>query len=309
MRLIHAPAELDIRRPDRLFLTVGNFDGFHLGHQAVVGELSAVATASGGVPVAVTFEPHPMAVVEPGRSPSLLTPTDEKAALMSDTSLDCLLVVDFTDTVAGLDPWGFLSWVGVGQGSHLCLGYDFHMGRGREGDIECLSKLGRDMGFGLDVVPPVLHDGAPISSSRIRESVTEGDVESAGRMLGRPYRLVGSVVRGRGEGRELKSPTANLDLPPSKLMPADGVYFVRALSVAERPGLLYVGTRPTMGGGPRGAEVHLMDFEGEIYGATLELSVLARLRGDIAFKSREELAAQIKADLERARGLASGQRS
>ena len=305
MRLIHAPAEVEVSGRGGLFLTVGNFDGFHLGHQAVIAELTTTAEPRGGVSVAVTFDPHPVTVVDPERSPALLTPGDEKAALISQTAIGSLLVVDFTESVAALDPWGFLSWIGVGPGSHLCLGYDFHMGQGRSGDIECLSKLGRDVGFGLDVIPPVLHEGSPISSSRIRERIAEGDVESAALMLGRPYRLGGTVVRGDGAGRGLRSPTANLDPPARKMLPADGVYFVRTDCLGGRPGLLYVGTRPTLGGGPRRAEVHLLDFEGELYGATLELDIVERLRGDSAFASSEDLAAQIQADVERARRLAS----
>lgn len=305
MRLVRTPTEVELTAPGGLFLTVGNFDGFHLGHQAVVAELTTAARARQGVSIAATFDPHPVAIVDPLRSPALLTPADEKASLISQTELACLLVVDFTEEVAALDPWAFLSWVGVGAGSHLCLGYDFHMGRGRSGNVECLSKLGRDIGFGLDVVPPVLHEGSPISSSRIRDRLLEGDVKSAAAMLGRPYRLGGTVVRGDGAGRGLRSPTANLDPPARKLLPADGVYFVGASSLGGRPGLLYVGTRPTLGAGPRRAEVHLLDFTGELYGATLELEIAERLRGDSAFRSPEDLAAQIRADIEQARKLAA----
>lgn len=305
MKLIHAPAELEISGPEELSITIGNFDGFHLGHQAVVAELTTVAQARSGVPMAVTFDPHPEAIVAPRHTPSLLTTTDEKAILMSESGLESLLVVDFTENVAALDPWGFLSWIGVGPGSHLCLGYDFHMGHGRSGDIECLSRLGRDIGFGLDVVPAVLHDGSPISSSRVRDGLAAGDVESGGAMLGRPYSLRGIVVQGDGAGRSLNSPTANLELPERKMLPGDGVYFVRASSLEGRPGLLYVGTRPTMGAGPRRAEVHLLDFEGEIYGTLLSLDVIRRLRDDSAFATRDELAAQIRADVDRARRLAS----
>ena len=307
MRVIRDPSEIETSASRSLFMTVGNFDGFHLGHQAVLSELVTAAEAGEGEAIAVTFEPHPVAVVAPDRLPSLLTPGNEKAELMGQTALGWLLVVEFTERVASLDARGFLSWVGLGPGSHLCLGYDFHMGRDRSGDVECLSRLGREIGFGLDVVAPVLHEGTAISSSRIRRCLTEGLVSKAAAMLGRPYRLGGAVVRGDGAGRGLRSPTANLDAGPRKLLPAVGVYFVRARSRERRPGVLYVGSRPTFGGGARRAEVHLLDFEGWLYGTTLELDVIERMRGDRDFESADGLAAQIETDIAQARRLAEGE--
>ena len=304
MRVIRDPLEIGTSPPARLFMTVGNFDGLHLGHQAVISELVTAARAGDGEAIAVTFEPHPVSVVAPERAPFLLSPDAEKVALMERAGLEGVLVVEFTDRVASMDARDFLSWIGLGPGSHLCLGYDFHMGRDRCGDVECLSRLGREMGFGLDVVPPVLHDELPISSSRIRRCLMEGRVGEAAAMLGRPYRLGGEVVRGEGAGRGLRSPTANLDTAERKLLPADGVYFVRVRERYSGVGVLYVGTRPTFRGHDRRAEVHLLDFEGELYGDAIELDLIERIRGDRDFGTSERLAAQIEKDISEARRLA-----
>ncbi len=282
-------------------MTVGNFDGVHRGHAAVIEELVESARSRGAMAVAVTFEPHPIAVVAPEHAPGLLTTTDEKAELMAPSGLAALLVVEFTPEVMNENAREFLSWLKVGHGSHLVLGYDFHMGKGRCCDIGRLSELGAEIGYGLDVVPPVEHDGLPISSTRIRESVAEGDVEDAQVMLGRPYSLRGKVVGGQGAGKLLRSPTANLELPEEKLLPGDGVYVASATSLDGRPAALYVGTRPTFGRGERRAEVHILDLEADLYGATLAVDLVERIRGDETFGSAEELAARIGEDLERVR--------
>lgn len=304
MRVIRDPSEIGTSSPTRLFMTVGNFDGLHLGHQAVISELITAAEAGEGEAIAVTFEPHPVSVVAPERAPFLLSPGGERVALMEGAGLEAVLVIEFTDRVASMDARGFLAWIGLGPGSHLCLGYDFHMGRDRCGDVECLSRLGREMGFGLDVVPPVLHNESPISSSRIRRCLAEGSVGEAAVMLGRPYRLGGEVVRGDGAGRGLRSPTANLHTAERKLLPADGVYFVRARDGQNGPGVLYVGSRPTFGGHDRRAEVHLLDFEGELYGEAIELDLIERIRGDRDFGTSDRLASQIEKDISEARRLA-----
>ena len=286
--------------------TLGNFDGLHLGHRAVIAELVGSSRARGGTSVAVTFDPHPLSVIHPDRAPRLLTPLAEKLDAMVDTGIDVALVVDFTSELASENAGTFLSWLGVVRGAHLVLGYDFQMGRGRACDLSALSVMGAELGYGLDVVPPVEHDGLPISSSRIRESLGRGDVQDAAAMLGRPYSIGGSVVEGSGIGRGLGSPTANLLLPTEKLLPGDGVYFVTTESVGGRPGLMYVGTRPTLDGGARVAEVHVLDFEGDLYGQELHVGLLRRLRGDSHFGSRQELRQRIKGDVKRARAMAEG---
>ncbi len=306
MRVARTPTELAAESADQLTFTLGNFDGLHLGHRAVIAELVGSSRARGGTSVAVTFDPHPLSVIHPDRAPRLLTPLAEKLDAMVDTGIDVALVVDFTSELASENAGTFLSWLGVVRGAHLVLGYDFQMGRGRACDLSALSVMGAELGYGLDVVPPVEHDGLPISSSRIRESLGRGDVQDAAAMLGRPYSIGGSVVEGSGIGRGLGSPTANLLLPTEKLLPGDGVYFVTTESVGGRPGLMYVGTRPTLDGGARVAEVHVLDFEGDLYGQELHVGLLRRLRGDSHFGSRQELRQRIKGDVKRARAMAEG---
>lgn len=307
MIVARSPEELTGTLDERVSLTVGNFDGFHMGHQAVLAELVASSALRGGASLAVTFDPHPLLVVAPERAPSLLTPLDEKLSLLETSGVNGVLVVDFTREIADEDAATFLEWVGIRRGTHLVLGYDFQMGRGRSCDLASLSEIGAQLGYGLDVVAPVEYEGLPISSSRIRSLIAEGDVESAGAMLGRPYSLSGEVVAGRGAGRELGSPTANLDVPSGKLLPADGVYFVAVGGAAEGPGLLYVGGRPTFGNKGRAVEVYVLDFAGDLYGARVETSVLRRMRGDVRFDGPEALSRQIGEDVERARRLAAGE--
>jgi riboflavin kinase/FMN adenylyltransferase len=304
MKVLRSPDGIRAEGPEKLTLTVGNFDGVHLGHRAVFEELAASAASRDGTPVAVTFEPHPVAVVRPDSAPALLTTLEEKVALMDAAGLAAALIVDFTPDLADTAAAEFLSWLGVGRGSHLVLGYDFHMGRDRACDVGRLSELGARLGYGLDVVPPVEYRGAPISSTRIRDSLAAGDVEAARDMLGRPYSLRGRVVAGEGVGTGLGTPTANLALPEDKLLPADGVYYATTPTHEDRPAVLYVGTRPTFGEGPRRAEVHVLDLDADLRGAELAVLVRGRLRGDRRFADRAELAEQIRLDLEAARAAA-----
>ncbi len=306
MRVARTPTDLAAESADQLTFTLGNFDGLHLGHRAVIAELVGSSRARGGTSVVVTFDPHPLSVIHPDRTPRLLTPLAEKLDAMADTGIDVVLVIDFTSELASEDAGTFLSWLGVVRGSHLVLGYDFQMGRGRACGLAALSGMGAELGYGLDVVAAVEHDGLAISSSRIRERVARGDVQDAAAMLGRPYSIAGGVVEGSGVGRGMGSPTANLLVPAEKLLPGDGVYFVTAESLGGRPGLMYVGTRPTLEGGPRVAEVHVLDFEGDLYGQELRVGLRRRLRGELRFGSRDELRQRIKEDVKRARELAEG---
>ena len=306
MRVARTPTDLAAESAEQLTFTLGNFDGLHLGHRAVIAELVGSSRARGGTSVVVTFDPHPLSVIHPDHAPRLLTPVAEKLDAMADTGVDVVLVIDFTSELASEEARTFLSWLGVVRGSHLVLGYDFQMGRGRACGLAALSGMGAELGYGLDVVAAVEHNGLAISSSRIRESVGRGDVQDAAAMLGRPYSVAGSVVEGSGVGRGMGSPTANLLLPAEKLLPGDGVYFVTTESLGGRPGLMYVGTRPTLEGGPRVAEVHVLDFEGDLYGQELCVGLRRRLRGESRFGTREELREQIQEDVKRARALAEG---
>ena len=286
-----------------LSVTIGNFDGVHLGHAAVLSELVTSAARAGTQPAAVTFEPHPLSVLGSMDRPFVLTPAAEKADLMAAAGVAALLVLEFDRALAEASATQFLADLGIGPGAHLVLGYDFRMGHGRETDLAALSRLASEQRFALHVVPPIMHAGARISSSRIRQALWRGDAGDAAAMLGRPYRLEGQVVRGDGLGARLGYPTANLSLSPEKLLPADGVYVASVCGERRLPGLLYVGRRPTMGRGERRAEVHVLDGPGVPYGAPLAVDVLERLRCEMAFEGTGDLAEQIGRDVEAARKL------
>lgn len=295
----HPPA----RGPEGLYVTLGNFDGFHLGHRSVVAELLSACRAGDGEATAITFEPHPAEVLDTVDAPGLLSPGAERSELMAESGLPELRIVTFTRETARMDARLFLASMAVGGGSHLVLGYDFHMGRGRAADLEGLAALGREMGFGLDVVPPVLWRGEPISSTRIRKALEAGEVEAAREMLGRPYEIRGEVVRGDGVGKGLGYATANLEPTSRKLLPADGVYLAVAApgGGAVLPALVYVGTRPSVGGGPRRVETHILDRRDDLYGTELSVGLLDFLRPDRAFSTTDELRDQIGEDVARAR--------
>jgi riboflavin kinase/FMN adenylyltransferase len=277
--------------------SVGNFDGLHLGHAAVLAELRAVARRRGVPAVAVTFDPHPQSVIGRHERPFALTPGAEREELMGGAGLDALVLLRFDAAVAAMSASEFLSDLGRGRLSHLVLGYDFRMGKGRAAGVGDLVVMLSGTECGLDVVPPVMHGGAPVSSSRIRDALWSGRAEDAAAMLGRAYRLRGSVGAGDGLGTRLGFPTANILLPPDKLVPADGVYRAR-VGGAPGPGLLYVGARPTVGGSDRRVEVHVPGWGGATQGSRLEVEVLSFVRGDAAFATLEELRDQIRRDVD-----------
>jgi riboflavin kinase/FMN adenylyltransferase len=285
--------------------TVGNFDGFHRGHAAVVAELVSRAASRGVPAVAVTFDPHPLSVVGRPAEAFVLTPVAEKAALVADTGLDALLVLEFTRGMAATSAREFLSALSGGRLTHLVLGYDFRMGRDRACDVGGLAIIAAETGCALDVVAPVTHGVDPISSSRIRDALWSGDAGDATAMLGRPYRLRGRVVPGCGLGTRLGYPTANLALPAEKLVPSDGVYRVLVVEGCPGAGLLYVGTRPTFGSGERRVEVHVPGGGGAPHGTEVAVDVVELVRPDRAFATADDLKEQIRLDLETA-GLTTG---
>ncbi|HEY6809249.1 MAG TPA: bifunctional riboflavin kinase/FAD synthetase [Gemmatimonadales bacterium] len=285
-------------------VTVGSFDGVHRGHQAVVAEIARRAKAAGQESLLVTFEPHPLEVVNPEAAPRLLTTPDEKREVLAQSPLDRVAVLPFTRELAQLDPADFVRQVLRAEYGmrELVLGYDHGFGRGRSGDVELVRRLGREDGFGVDVVDAVRDDGQPISSTLIRTAVAHGELERAARWLGRPYAVRGVVERGAGRGRTIGIPTLNLAPPPKKLLPPDGVYAVRVHgSWGVRGGMMNQGPRPTFGVTARGLEVHLFDFAGEVYGETVRIEWVRRLRDVRTFGSREELVAQLARDGARAR--------
>lgn len=289
--------------------TVGTFDGVHRGHQAVLREVVRRARAARRPSLLVTFDPHPLEVVNPSAAPRLLTLTDEKRALVAALGVERIEVVPFTPELARLAPEEFVRGVlrtrfGMEQ---LVLGYDHGFGRGRSGDVELVRRLAREDGFTMDVVPAVTDDGQAISSSLIRTAVAHGDLRSAERALARSYSLRGTVERGAGRGRTIGVPTINLAPDPRKLLPPDGVYAVRVDVVGRRhDGMMNQGARPTFGVAARGLEIHLFDFTGDLYGQTVTVEWVRRLRDVETFPSREALVDQIGRDALAARAILNG---
>ncbi|HYL56963.1 MAG TPA: bifunctional riboflavin kinase/FAD synthetase [Gemmatimonadales bacterium] len=297
--------------------TVGTFDGIHRGHRAVLNEVVRRGHAAGRPSLLVTFDPHPLEVVNPTAAPRLLTLPDEKRALVAALGIDRLEVIAFTTELARLGPEDFVRDVlrarfGMEE---LVLGYDHGFGRGRSGDVELVRRLGREDGFAVEVVPAVTDDGQPISSSLIRTAVAHGDLRSAARGLGRPYSLRGTVERGAGRGRTIGVPTLNLTSPdPRKLLPPDGVYAVRVRLPGKREedkdavygGMMNQGARPTFGVHARGLEIHLFDYDGDLYGATVTVEWVDRLRETQTFPSRQALVDQIERDAIAARSILNG---
>ena len=288
-------------------VTVGTFDGVHRGHQAVLVEVVALARQRARDSVLVTFDPHPLEVVNPAAAPKLLTLPDEKRPLVERTGIAKMVLLAFTPAVAQLDAGQFVDRLRAEYGmQELVLGYDHGFGRGRGGDAELLRGIGAERGFGVTVVDAVRDDGQPISSTLIRAAVAHGDLDAAARWLGRPYGIRGEVVRGAGRGRTIGVPTLNLAPPDRrKLLPPDGVYAVRVRLGAgsEKPygGMMNQGPRPTFGEGARTLEVHLFDFSGELYGQTVEVEWIRRLRDVQAFGNRDALIAQLERDRTAAR--------
>jgi riboflavin kinase / FMN adenylyltransferase len=288
-------------------VTCGTFDGVHRGHQAVLAEVIRRARADGLTSVLVTFEPHPLAVVNPAAAPQLLTLPDEKQELVTAHGIERFVLMPFTPAVAQLDAEAFVRRLREEYAMReLVLGYDHGFGRGRAGDVALVRQLAQADGFAVAVVEAVRENGQPISSTLIRAAVAHGDLDSAARWLGRSYGILGTVVRGAGRGRTIGVPTLNLaPADPRKLLPPDGVYAVRVRiwesGARILGGMMNQGPRPTFGEQARTLEVHLFDFEGELYGKTVHVEWVRRLRAVQAFSSRDALVTQLERDRAAAR--------
>lgn len=304
-------------------VTMGTFDGVHRGHHAVLAEVTRRAGEHGLTSVVVTFEPHPLAVVNPAAVPKLLTLPEEKRALVTAQGIEQFVLMPFTPAVAQLDAEAFVARLREAYAMReLVMGYDHGFGRGRAGDVDLVRRLAQQQGFEMSVVEAVRDNGQPISSTLIRTALAHGDLDAAARWLGRSYGIRGKVVRGAGRGRTIGIPTINLEPPDSrKLLPPDGVYAVRvrilelgAGSLGTKPriptpnpqirefgGMMNQGPRPTFGEESRTLEIHLFDFDGELYGEVVDVEWVRRLRAVQAFPSRDALVAQLERDRQAAR--------
>ncbi len=291
-------------------VTVGTFDGVHRGHWAVLSEIRERALASGRRSVLVTFHPHPLRIVRPEAAPPLLTTSEEKKEILAESGLDAVVFLPFTPVLAQYEPVRFVDEILIGRlaVSELVIGYDHGFGRGRSGDVTTLREIGSQRGFRVDVVPPVDVEGESISSTRVRAAVAAGEMSAVRSALGRPYALRGLVVRGDGRGRTLGFPTANLQvLGADKLVPPPGIYAVRAaLRTGMHAGALHVGPRPTFQGSTPTIELHLLDFDADLYGERLRVDFIEYLRPVAPFDSVQALVEQMRRDVDQARAVLAG---
>ena len=290
-------------------VTVGMFDGVHLGHRALLDRVAAEAAARGVPAAAVTFDRHPLAVLRPGSEPPLLTTLDRKVELLGQAGVEVVLVLAFTPELSQVGAEAFAADVlfdGLGARA-VVVGENFRFGHKAAGDPDLLVDLGRPRG--IEVVAVGLHanGGHVVSSTRVRAELAAGDVAAAAASLGRPHAVEGVVIAGnRRGGPVLGMPTANLDLPAGIAIPADGVYAGHLTDEADpraRPAAVSVGTNPQFGTERRRVEAHVLDFDGDLYGHRVSVGFAHRLRGQAVFADVEELAAQMRADVDQARRL------
>jgi riboflavin kinase/FMN adenylyltransferase len=287
-------------------VTIGNFDGVHRGHAALLAELRRQAEELRRPAVALTFEPHPAELLRPGQAPPRLSTPEDRDRLLQELGADQVLVLRVTPQMLALRAAEFFAQVIQERLAARVLieGTNFGFGRGREGNVETLAQLCQQAGMRLTVVPPVILEGVEVSSSRVRALLLAGAVSQAAAMLGRPYRLHGVVSTGERRGQKLGFPTANLEQMRT-LVPGDGVYAVRVLHQGEAwAGAANVGPNPTFGQNARKVEIHLIGFQGDLYGRSLDVDFVERLRDTRAFAGVAELVEQLRRDIEEARRLA-----
>ncbi len=288
------------------WLTIGVFDGVHVGHQRIIHQLTAGAHASRAPAVVLTFSPHPASILA-GREIKLLTTPEERAELLFKHGIDTVIDLPFTHELAEQSAEEFMAvlcqMLGLKQ---LIIGYDFALGKGRAGNFERLKRIGMKLGYQVSSIPPQLHAEEIISSTLIRRDIASGEVSQAASRLGGHYTLSGAVIPGDGRGRTIGIPTANLDIAPEKAVPLNGVYACQALIDGQKhPAVVNIGLRPTFTSGevlPR-IEAHLLGYSADLYGKNVTLQFIQRLRGEQKFASIEALVTQIQADINRARQI------
>jgi riboflavin kinase/FMN adenylyltransferase len=288
-----------------MLLTIGVFDGVHLGHRHLISKLKELAGKQGYASGVITFSQHPQEVLSPKTRLPSLTSLEQRIALLEDEGVDIVIPLPFTPQLANLSPEQFLNLLkGYLKMKGLVVGPDFALGKGRQGNIDTLRQLGKEMDFSLTAVPPMTIDGEVVSSTAIRQALAKGDIKKAQKLLGRPFRLQGQVVSGDKRGTKLGFPTANLEIEPGQALPAGGVYACRAyIDSQSHPAMTNIGTRPTFGGGPRLIEVYLIDYNGNLYGHELAIDIIERLRGEKKFDTPEQLIKQIAEDVKQGKAL------
>ncbi len=309
MQILRSIAEL-ASVPGPIFLAIGVFDGVHLGHQAVIRRAVADAAHAQGTAVVVTFDPHPVRVLRPENAPRLLTSTPHKIALLKELGVTHLLIIPFDRGFAATPPEDFVKALAAACRplKEICVGHSWSFGKGRAGNLQLLDRIGNELGFEEVGIPAVTVDGEIVSSTLIRAAVERGDLDKAGRLLGRRFSILGTVKHGHHLGHQLGFPTANLSAHKEQY-PPNGVYAVKARLAGEtelRDGVVNIGVRPTVENeGVRLLELHLFDFEGDLYGKDVEVIFHRFLREEKRFPSLEALKAQIACDVSQAKAFLS----
>ena len=286
-------------------MAIGNFDGVHVGHQALFCKTAELALAHGGTSIAFTFEPHPLKIIAPGKAPPLLTHFKKKMELIESCGVNMVICADFTRKFADQQPRDFsrnilFEKIAVKE---VVVGFDYAFGRGREGTIPYLKKMGEEFGFKVHVVEPFKLKGHTVSSSHVRELIEAGQVESASQFLGRDYSIIGPVISGYKTGQAIGFPTANIDTSKVQI-PGTGVYAVRVVYENNSyDAVANIGFNPTFNRDRLSVEVHIFDFNQVIYHHEIEVQFMARIRSELTFKSAEDLVVQIKQDIDKAKKI------
>ena len=288
------------------WLTVGVFDGIHLGHQEIIKILTKGAHAFGMPAAVLTFHPHPAKILGRGEI-GLLTLPDERAELLAGMDVDVVITERFTPELSSVSAFDFMSRLTRALGlKHLVIGYDFALGKGREGNATRLTEIGKELGYSVEVISALSDESGVISSTEIRKLVSAGSVAEAARLMARPYSLRGPVIRGDGRGRKIGVPTANIDYPHEKIVPAIGIYAGWAhVDNKRHQAAISIGINPTFTPDKQvpSVEAHILDFDEDIYGEQLKIEFVARLRDELKFDSVETLVEQIWRDVEETRKI------
>ncbi len=313
MKVFHGVSSVDLSLSGAV-LSVGNFDGVHLGHQRILRTARAQARVSDAAVIAMTFEPHPLTLLNPSQAPALLTPWDEKVAQLERAGVDAVVRLETDWSLLSLSAEDFVREVVVKhiRPTLIVEGPDFGFGRGREGNVETLRRCAEAGGYALHIVEPYLTrfpgetDPIRVSSTVVRQCLASGEVSKAAVCLGRAYALIGRVVHGAGDGKKLGYPTINLDVGP-QLVPAEGVYAgISEIDSVRKVAAVSIGHRPTLGGSERVIEAFLLDESGDYYNQSARLDLVDWVRGQKTFESRAALTEQISRDIEKVRRITAG---
>lgn len=302
------PVEKELARlsaDNDMLLTIGVFDGVHLGHRYLIAQLKRLARQQGLLNGVVTFRRHPQEVLSPQTKLPFLTDLAQRTNLLKNEGVEAIITLSFTRELAQLSARQFVALLmKYLRMRGVVIGPDFALGQNREGNTDALRRLGQEMGFSVTVVPPIIIDGEVVSSTAIRKALAQGDMKRVQNLVGCPFSLHGRVIPGARRGIELGFPTANLDIDPEQALPAEGVYVSRAhIDDQVYPSMTNIGQRPTFGGGERVVEVYLLDYHSDLYGKELTIDIIERLRGEKKFDTPEELKKQIAEDVKQGKAV------